>query len=186
MEHCLQMFILQGALVVQLQVLPQGPLYMQALKTAAQQQSAMLESQKIFRAHSLILTMIDIATLIDTILVYPILLVSCLLLIPIKVHVDYTVIMLLISAMENVKEYLHTMNLLQPILRELNHLVLIGKTAPQVHNHQGFLSLDTMVAIFLILDLLTTSTQHTLRESLTHRLTNGRLDLADFEPLKAQ
>ena len=87
--------------------------------------------------------------------------------------------------MENVKEYLHTMNLLQLILRELN-LILIGKTAPQVHNHQGFLSLDTMVAIFLILDLLTISTPHTLPESLTHRLTNGRLDLADFEPLKAQ
>ena len=129
--------------------------------------------------------MIDIVTPKDSMLVYHILLVNCLILIPIRIHVDHIVTMFTTRAMENVDQYLPAMNLLLLTLKQPNHLTSIDKIALPVLIHLEFRHRDTIAVIFLIPDRRTISTMPIPHESPIPRLISGHLDHEGFEPPKA-
>ena len=130
--------------------------------------------------------MIDIVTPKDSMLVYHILLVNCLILIPIRIHAGHIVTMFTTHAMENVDQYLPAMNLVQLTLKQPNHLTSIDKIALPVLIHLEFRHRDTIAVIFLILDPRTISTMPIPHESPIPRLISGHLGHEGFELPKDQ
>ena len=129
--------------------------------------------------------MIDIVTPKDSMLVYHILLVNCLIMIPIRIPVGHIVTMFTTRAMENVDQYLPAMNHVLLTLKQPNHLTSIDKIVLPVLNHLEFRHRDIIVVISRILDLRTISTMPIPHESPIPRLISGHLGHEGFEPPKA-